>query len=209
MSGSAHRPLSNGERAAITALLQQGKSVLAIGTALGRSRSTVAYAATAVRAAAARARVENRGRPKTLTDRELRTLKRAIYNNGFSSMASVTELANTTRSQAAGGTKKVTVSVSTVRGTVRAMGFQSRVAAKETFLSAKNVAKRLVWATERRGWTAEWASVLFMDESSLLRFSRLWRSRCPVVCGCDSRAVCKHQVETGPGLESMGCFWSN
>jgi len=136
MSGSAHRPLSNGERATITALLQQGKSVLAIGTALGRSRSTVAYAATAVRTAAARARVEKRGRTKTLTDRELRTLKRAIYNNGFSSMASVTELANTTRSQAAGGTKKVTVSVSTVPGTVRAMGFQSRVAAQETFLSA-------------------------------------------------------------------------
>jgi len=199
ISGPAHRPLSNGERAAITALLQQGKSVLVIGTALGRSRSTVAYAATAERTAAARTRVEKRGRPNTVTDRELRTLKQAIYNKGFSSMASVTEMANTTRSQAAGGTKKVTVSVSTVRGTVRAMGFQSRVAAKETFLSAKNVAKRLVWATERRGWTAVWASVLFMDESSLLRFSRLWRSRCPVVCGCGSRAVCQHQVVTGPG----------
>jgi len=103
MSGSARRPLSDGESSAITALLQQGKSLLAVGTALGRSKSTVAYAATAVRAAAARARVEKRGRLKTLTDRELRTLERAIYNNGFSSMASVTEMANTTRSQAACG----------------------------------------------------------------------------------------------------------
>ena len=63
-----------------------------------------------MRTAAARARVEKRDRPETSTDRQLRTLKRAIYNNGFSSTASVTELANTTRSQAAGGTKKVTVS---------------------------------------------------------------------------------------------------
>jgi len=129
MSGSAHRPLSDGERAAINALLQQGKSVLAIGTALGHSKSIVTYAATTVRTEAARARVEKRGRPKDLKERELRTLKRAIYNNGFSSMASVTEMANTTRSQAAGGTKKGAVSVSPVCRTVRAMGFQSRVAA--------------------------------------------------------------------------------
>eukprot|EP00170_Pyropia_yezoensis_P003365 contig_14034_g3372 len=179
MAGSARRPLSDGERTAITALLQQGKSLLTISTALGRFKSTIAYAAMAMRVAAARAKVDKRGRPKKLTDRELRSLKRAMDDNGFSSVAALTEMVNTTRSHASGGPSKGSVSASTVRRAVRAMGFLSRVAAKKPFLSAKNVAKRLLWAKERWGWTAEWASVLFTEESSFVvrdaSFSRVWR----------------------------------
>lgn len=179
MAGSPRRPLSDGERAAIMALLQQGKSLLAIGTALGRSKSTVAYAAMAMRAAAARAVVDKRGRPKVLSDRELRGIKRSMDESGFTSVAALTEMVNTTRSQASGGPRKGAVSASTVRRAVRALGFHSRTAAKKPFLSEKNVSKRLVWATARRGWTAEWASVLFTDESSFVvrdaSSSRVWR----------------------------------
>eukprot|EP00170_Pyropia_yezoensis_P002931 contig_12286_g2938 len=179
MAGSARRPLSDGERTAITALLQQGKSLLAISTALGRSKSTIAYAAMAMCAAAARDRVDKRGRSKKLTDRELRSLKRAMVDNGYSSVAALTEMVNTTPSQASGGPSKGSVSASTVRRAIHAMGFLSRVAEKKPFLSAKNVAKRLVWAAARRCWKAEWASVLFTDESSFVlrnaSFSRVSR----------------------------------
>jgi len=118
MTGSECFPLSDGERAAITALLQLGKTLLAISTALGRATSTVVYAAMAMRAGAARARVYKRVRRKELTDCELRTLNRAMDNNGFFSMACLTEMVNTTRSQAAGGPKKGTVSIYTIRRAV-------------------------------------------------------------------------------------------
>lgn len=179
MAGSARRPLSIAERTTITTLLEQGKSLQAVGTILGRRKSTIAYAAKAMRSAAAGPRVDKRGRPKALTDREQRTLKRTMDISGFRSVASLTEMVNTTRSQATGGAKKSPVSPSTVRRAVRAMGFASRVAAKKPYLSAKNMAKRLVWSTERRGWSAEWASVLYTDESSFVvrdgSASRVWR----------------------------------
>lgn len=179
MAGSKRRPLSVAEREVIQRMLKQGKPLATVGTALGRSRSTIAYAAQAARTAATRARPDKRGRPKALSDRELRTLRRAVDTDGFSCLASLTEKVNNTRTRAAGGPNKGPVSIWTVRRAVKAMGFNSRVAAKKPFLSNANKAKRLVWATERKGWTVEWASVLFTDESSFVvrdvSASRVWR----------------------------------
>ena len=179
MGGRTRRPLSVGEQETISTLLRQGKSLAAIGTILGRPKSTVAYAAEVARATDNGAKVDKRGRPKSLTERELRSLRRAVDENGFSTIRALTEKVNQTRTQAAGGSQKGPVSTWTVRRAVKAMGFESRVASKKPYLSDRNKAKRLVWCSERKDWTMEWASVFFSDESSYVvrdaSVHRVWR----------------------------------
>jgi len=151
MAGSPRRPLSAGERTTVVTLLEQGKSLGAIGTLLGRSRSTIAYAAKMSRQAAAGPRVDKRGRPKALTDRELRSLKRVVGASRFTSVVALRETIHLTRAQDGGGPKNGPVSTSTVRQALWAMGYASRVPAKKPFLSATNMQKRLAWSTERQG----------------------------------------------------------
>jgi len=120
MAGSPRRPLYAGERTTVDALLEQGKSLGAIGTLLGRSRSTVAYAATMARQAAASPSVDKRGRSKALTDRELRSLKRVVGASRFTSVVALTETINVTRAQAGGGPNNGPVS--TLYGTASPLG---------------------------------------------------------------------------------------
>eukprot|EP00170_Pyropia_yezoensis_P000606 contig_2940_g607 len=84
MAGSQKHPVSAAEVATVASLREQGKSLRAIGTLLGRSKSTVDYAAMSIRGAADGTKVDKRGRPKVLTDRELGSLKRLEDDQGFS-----------------------------------------------------------------------------------------------------------------------------
>eukprot|EP00170_Pyropia_yezoensis_P003413 contig_14260_g3420 len=98
MAGSQRHPLSADEVATVASLREQGESLRAIGTLLGRSKSTVAYVAMSIRAAADGTKVDKCSRPKVLTDRELRSLKRLVDDQGFSAVAALTEKVNITRS---------------------------------------------------------------------------------------------------------------
>eukprot|EP00170_Pyropia_yezoensis_P002357 contig_9879_g2361 len=82
MAGSQRHPLSADEVATVASLREQGKSLRAIGSLLGSSKSTVTYAAMYIRAAADGTKVDKRGRPKVLTDHELRSLKRLVDDQG-------------------------------------------------------------------------------------------------------------------------------
>eukprot|EP00170_Pyropia_yezoensis_P002172 contig_9158_g2176 len=113
MAGSQRHPLSADEVATVASLREQGKSLRAIGTLLRRSKNTVAYAAMSIRAAAEGAKVDNCGRPKVLTDRELRSLKRLVNDLGFSAVSALTEKINITESQGLPATRKLPVSVCT------------------------------------------------------------------------------------------------
>jgi len=132
MEGSRRRPLSAGERTTVVTLLEQGKSLAAIGTLLGRSRSTIAYAAKMARKAAAGPRFDKRGRPKAPTDRQRRCLKQVVGASRFTSVVALTETINLTRAQAGGGPNGGPVSTSTVRRALKAMGYASSVPAKRT-----------------------------------------------------------------------------
>ncbi|KAK1867447.1 hypothetical protein I4F81_009954 [Pyropia yezoensis] len=175
----SRRPLSSGERETIATLLRQGTSLRAIGTAHGRPKSTIAYAAAVERASENASRVDKQVRSKALTGRELRSLCCELDDNGFNSFRSLTKKVNQTRTQGGGSSEKGSVSTYTVRRAVKAMGFESRVAAKKPCLSDRNKAKRLVWCCERRGWTVEWATVFFSDENSFAArdgsMHRVWR----------------------------------
>jgi len=131
----------------------------------------------AMRSGATCARVDKRVRMKAVTDRALHSIKRAMDANGISSVASLTETTPRAPSLRV-GRRKGTVSVSTRRHAVRVMRVHARVAAKKPILSANNLANRLEWVTERRGWTAKCASALFTHESSFVvgdaRSSRIW-----------------------------------
>lgn len=71
------------ERSTLTTLLQRGFSLSSIDKRMGRSKATTANAARATCAAAAGTRVDRRGRPKTLTDRERRAINKAVDMDGF------------------------------------------------------------------------------------------------------------------------------
>lgn len=100
--------------------------------------------------------MDKRGRPKVLTDRELCNLKRALDTDGFSSVASLKEMVNNTRNHPSDQRARegTSVRLRCLQGRLE-LGFSLQgEAAKKPFLSAKNVAKRLVWATAHRGWMA-------------------------------------------------------
>lgn len=93
--------------------------------------------------------MKKRGRPKLLTGRELRSLRRALDRNDFTSVHAMTKMVDQTRTLSAGGLDKL--STWTVRRAIKAMVFECRVAATKPYLSDRNKAKRLVWCCERQG----------------------------------------------------------
>jgi len=151
----------------------------AIAVSLNLKKSTVAYVAANARRADGGARKDNRGRPKVLSPRELRGLRRLVEENPFASLAEIAEKLNAGRTNPPAGQSLRPVSPSTVRRAVKGMGMRSCAPAMKPFVSAVNKKKRLQWAKDHLPWSIQWASVLYSDESSFLvrqpQSRRVWR----------------------------------
>jgi transposase len=110
------------------------------------------------------------GRPRKLTDRDLRILKREIVMNRRAPLA---ELVNTLTTH---------VCIRTLRKELHALGIGSRIAVKKPFLSPQHIADRLAFAKRHRQWTvADWSLVMWTDESCFevgkqSRSIRVWRT---------------------------------
>jgi transposase len=95
------------------------------------------------------------GRPKKLSNRDKRSLGRALLKDRRQPLAELTSIL------------PMKVHTCTVRTSLHELGFQSRVAVKKPFLSDQHKAKRLKFAKEYKKWTVEdWKSVIWTDESS-------------------------------------------
>lgn len=179
MAGKGRTPLCPQQVGAIRTMVANKKSNGAIATALGIPKTTISYHAANARRTAATARQDNRGRPKLLSPRELRGLRRVVDDNPFASMAEITEKVNEGRTSAAGGPPLRKVSVSTVRRAINGLGLSSCAPAHKPFVSGINKKKRLQWAKDHLSWSYQWAWVMFSDESSFQvrqpKSRRVWR----------------------------------
>jgi len=149
-------------------MVANNKSNGAIAASLGLKKSTVAYVAANARRVDGGGRTDNRGRPKLLRPRELRGLRRLVEENSFASLAENAEKLNVGRTNPPAVPALCAVSLSTVRRAIKGLGMRSCTPAKKPFVSAVNQQKRLQWAKSHLGWSIQWASVLYSDESSFL-----------------------------------------
>jgi len=168
MAGNGRTPLTPQQVDAIKIVVANKKSNGAITTSLGLKKSTVAYVAAIARRPDGPARKDNRGRPKALSERELRGLRRLMQDAPISSVAEIAEKLNAERTSAAAGPSLRPVSVYTVRRAVKGLGLSFCALAKKPFVSPANIVKRLQWVKDHESWTYHWAFVFFSEESFFL-----------------------------------------
>jgi len=113
-------------------------------------------------------RTDNRGRPKLLSPRELRGLRRLVEENPFASLAEIEEKLNVGRTNPPAGPVLCAISPSTVRRAIKGLGMRSCTSGKKPLVSAVKQQKRLQWAKAHLRWNIQWASVLYSDEGSFL-----------------------------------------
>lgn len=181
MAKTSRTRLCPQEIGAIKMMVGNKMSNGAIAKALGLNKSTVAYTAAIARRAGPDVRKEGRGRPRLLSPRELRGLRRLVDENPFASIAERTEKVNNERTSATGGPALRQISPRTVRRAVKALGLSFCTPAQKPFVSAANKCKRLQWGKDHLSWSYQWAWVLYLDESSLQvrqpQSRRVWRQR--------------------------------
>jgi transposase len=105
------------------------------------------------------------GRPRLMTDRDRRVLKKAVRETRQTSSETITrEFRSATNCP---------TSTVTVRRELRGMGFHGRTAARKPNISPVNAKRLLKWRKERRHWTVDnWTRVIWGDES---RYT-IWQS---------------------------------
>jgi len=164
---------------AIKIMVASKKSNGAIATSLGLKKSTVAYVAAIDRRPVGPAPKDNRGRPKSLSERELRGLRRLVQDAPLASVAEIAYTITAERTSAAAGPSLRPVSVYTVRRAVKGLRLSFCAPAKKTFVSPANMMRLLQWGKDHESWTYHWAFVFFSDESSFLVWQpqarRVWR----------------------------------
>jgi len=194
------------------------KSNGAIATSLGLKKSTVAYVAAIARRPNGPARKDNRGRPKALSERELRGLRRLVKDVPFASVADIAEKLSAERTSAAAGPSLRPVPVYTVRRAVKGLGLSSCAPAKKPFVSPANMVKRMQWGKHHESWTYYWAFVFFSDESSFLvrqpQARRVWQQSGQRYTSANLRRTFKsgrESVMSGGGSRRLGarrwCGW--
>jgi transposase len=156
------------EKCLMLELYGQKWTVEDIGKILDRSMSVVSRYLRRYRTLGHMKKLSSPGRPRILSERDLRFLFRTIENDRDITLKEVKELFCWQN-----------VSERTIRRRIQEhpelfSGFK----VKKPFLTPKQVQRRIDWCKEHRNWTVEqWKSVLFSDESPFtLRFQR--RTRC-------------------------------
>lgn len=125
----------------------------------------MAYAARVAWSTGGDAKVDMQSGPNLPIGLGARFLRQVLNRSGLDSERNLIKMVNKTRNLAAGGSEKRPVSTWTVQRSIKAMRLARRVPATATYLLDWKKAKRLVWWCEQQGWSVEWASVNFSDES--------------------------------------------
>lgn len=141
------------------------------------------------------------GRPKKLTERDVRHLKAVVTKNRRKSSEQLQENFN----ECTGNE----VSKNTLKRTLYEMGYHSRTALRKPNISEKNRIVRLNWTRERQSWTINnWKKVVWSDESRFTLFRndgkihvwRLPKEKYDINCLVPT---VKHG---GGGVMMWGCF---
>ena len=160
-------------RKLIVNLKNEGKSLSEIADIVKRPRSSVQYVIENFKKTKSLETTPGRGRKAKLTDRHHRLIVREIAQNP---KLSAPKIADSLAQNA-----NIEVSPQTVRNVLREKGYRGCVARKKSFISAKNLKKRLEYARKYVEEPEEfWNNVIFTDESKFNIFCsdglvRVWR----------------------------------
>ena len=150
------RPLSIERQSSIISLLASGMSQKQVARELGISMRTV-HKYRKVRLPGLQ--VSKGGRVAKLTAHDKRQLQRNILSGSWA-----------TANEAHAGLRRegIDVSVTTVKRTLRSMGFEAKPKIKKPFLSASHRKARYEWALAHKDWTLDdWKRVIFSDETKI------------------------------------------
>lgn len=162
-------------RKIIIDLHKKGKSLREIGQIVGRNHCTVKKI---IDKNSKHGTVENltgAGRPKLLSDTEIRAVVREVKANPASSAVKIAE--NVTQ------TSGRSVSASTIRRSLHKNGLHGRVPRKKPYISKINQTKRLNFAKKYKNESPNfWNNILFTDESKFEIFGakkppKIWRNK--------------------------------
>jgi transposase len=161
--------LSEASKGQIIGMMLAGLSERAISEKMGIPKSTVHSVISNHRRNGTVETQPRGGRPRALTARDKRAVKRAVLRDRRIHRASFLE------------ELPIEVSVRTIRNSLYEMEFFSRIAVKKPFISKRHAADRLEFARKYEHWTSsDWAKVIWTDESSFelgknSRTVRVWR----------------------------------
>lgn len=160
--------LNDFDRGQIIGLWRARKTTRDIAQTLGRTQSQVARAIKAFKDKGQITVAHISGRPKSLSERDLRQLKRTTLKNRHAPLKEIAE--NLTN----------TISETTARRYLHDIGYYSRVASRKPFISVSNQKKRFKWCVERKSWVQEWQYIIWSDESRYNLYhndgrQRVWR----------------------------------
>ena len=202
-------------------LFRGGHAIRSIGRILQIAPSTVSSIVRRWRLTGSTVNSKRSGRPRKVSLRGQRQLKRIVKKNRKSSLRSLTELYNE------GKQRQQKVSAKTVSRNLHHLGFRSRRAAKKPLVSKANRKKRLAFYHHHKGWNLnKWSDVLFSDESKFNLYNcdgriRVWRqsherylpdcTRKTVKGGGGSIMVwgCISRKSVGPLIEIQGTLDAN
>ena len=138
-------------------LLRGNHSLLQISRILGLPKSTVQYIVKRWKKNEETNNIPRSGRPKKISDRGLRKLKRVVKGNRMSTLKRITSEFNE------GNT---VVSQTTVRRRLKELGYQARMPSRKPLISEANRRKRLAFYNLYKSWTLiDWKKVIWSDES--------------------------------------------
>lgn len=172
---SSRKELTDFERGMIVGCHLGEMSVREISKQLNIPKSTIGNVLKKWKSTGDTAPKKRPGRPKILTDRNRRGLRRLVSSSRRRSLENICLEMRATIGRP--------VSASTTRRELHDMDFHGRAAAHKPFISRTNSHLRLAWAREHQNWTVEqWKSVLWSDESRYTLFQsdgRVWVWRMP------------------------------
>lgn len=180
---------------------KEGKSLAEIADIVKKSRATVQKIIERYNLRGNTATVRRSGRPRAMTDTEVRKIVRQVRKTPRSSAVQIAQDLSHERGNP--------VSASTIRRALNASGLHGRVPRKKPCISNANRLKRLTFAKNHLN-TAQtfWDNVIFSDESKFEIFgskrrNKVWRSSNSELLPQNLTATVKHG---GGSVMVWGCM---
>lgn len=193
------KELSIIERAEIVGAWKCGVKTIDISRKLGRSERTVRSIIAKYKIKGDVANEQRSGRPKALSERDVRTLNRTVRGKRQGTAVEFQAELNESLSNP--------ICVNTARTVLHQLGYYARSGKRKPLVSEKNRKLRLQFARFSKNLTNEWNNIIFSDESRFLLFandSHKWVWRKPSE---------KYQVDCliptvkhSAGIMVWGCF---
>ena len=186
------KPVSETVRAQAVALHEAGMNQVQIANQLKVSRCCVQNAIKKFEELGVHGDRKRSGRPRKLSDRDVRHLKRLVKGDARLSAAKITSDLNNSLPKP--------VTKRTVRNYLKELSYEYVVKVKKQWLSARHRQQRVAWCQDHMHWTPDdWKNVIFSDESTFYVLKR--KNQCKIWRLEKEKLLpeCLQQMNTGDG----------